>query len=140
MKKWLIFIVSVLILIILFKIFVYRNIAPSVSSSSNFYITIRSNTLTNSGTNIIITNNSNKVCEFGDEYSLEKKEFGIWKKLKMLNKNVWWNANSYELLSGEEHEEKINWQDTYGNLKNGEYRLIKIINGERIAVEFTIKN
>ena len=105
----------------------------------NILLTIKNDTLTNSSVGIIITNNSDKICEFGDEYLLEKKEFGIWKKLKALHKDIWWNANTQELLIGEKYEENINWEDNYGILKKGEYRLVKIINDERVSVEFTIE-
>lgn len=135
-RKKIILLIGILLIIV---IAVFHSIsAPKVTTIDNVSMTIKNRTLSNKQATIVITNKSKKKCSFGEEYVIEKKICGKWFKIKEKNSDIWWELVGYEVLPNESEEFKINWTTIYGKLKKGKYRLVKIINDKRIAVEFNI--
>ena len=97
-------------------------------------------TVTSTGAEFIITDNYiypgiGHLFWFNYEYIIEKREFGKWKELKKLQ-NV--KQMDYDISHAAGSDgiwiQKINWEDTYGELNKGKYRCVKwvIWEGERL--------
>lgn len=103
---------------------------------------IKENTLTNTGATIIITDTNELPYSYGEAYKIQKLENNEWKDIKTKNGYAF-NDLAYNTDENGKLEMKLNWNDMYGSLKSGEYKLIKEIgdydNPEIISVEFEIK-
>ncbi len=109
---------------------------------------INENTLTKSGATIIITDTVKEEEHiYGSDYKIEKKEKGKWIYLKPIN-DYGFTDEGYYVNKDNILEMDVKWDKIYGELKSGEYRLIKRIvihKNERfwgtkeIYTEFTIE-
>ena len=107
-------------------------------------MTIKEGTLTNKSATLILTNNSDKNFQYGTPYEIEIKKDGEWHKI---NVELNFTMPAFQLSARENKEIEINWENGYGKLEKGTYRIIKGIDYEyeegkyksfKIAVEFTI--
>ncbi len=107
-------------------------------------MTIKEGTLTNKSATLVLTNNSDKNFQYGNPYEIEIKKDGEWHKI---NVELNFDIPAFPLSSKESKEIEINWENGYGKLEKGTYRIIKGIDYEyeegkyksfNIAVEFTI--
>ena len=107
-------------------------------------MTIKEGTLTNKSATLVLTNNSDKNFRYGNPYEIEIKKDGEWHKI---NVELIFDIPAFQLPSKESKEIELNWENGYGNLATGTYRIIKGIDYEyeegeyksfKIAVEFTI--
>lgn len=92
-------------------------------------MSIKNNTLTNSGMTLIMKNNADQTYHYGPQYSIEKYENGefiIYEPKETLD----WNAILYNIKVNEEKEEIIEWTYGYDKLKNGKYRLVRYFTSE----------
>lgn len=114
-----------------------------IESEVSFFV--EEETLMNTGGTFILKNNSDKTFEYGNPYEMEIKEGNEWHKI---NVELNFSLPSFQLDTGESKEIEINWENGYGKLSPGEYRIIKDINFEKeegtyetffVAAEFTIK-
>lgn len=97
---------------------------------------------------IVMENNSDKNCLYGDYFRLEKKIEGRWYQIPVaIDGNYGFNDIGYDLPSGEVSEWEVDWEWLYGSLEPGEYRIIKDVlefkdTGDYdtyyLAVEFSI--
>ena len=118
---------------------------PDIKISQNDVImTIKEGTLTNKSATLVLTNNSDKNFQYGNPYGIEIKKDGEWHKI---NVKLDFTVPAFQLSARENKEIEINWENGYGKLENGTYRIIKGIDYEyeegkyksfNIAVEFTI--
>lgn len=92
------------------------------SYNNNISVTIKENTLTNTGLTLIVKNNSDQVLYYGNQYEIEIKHKEKWHKI---NVELAFDEPLWELDKHKETEIEINWKNGYGNLPSGEYRLIK---------------
>lgn len=108
-------------------------------------LSVKEDTLTNTGATLTIKNNSDTYVEYDDVYEIEIKQDGEWHKI---NVELIFNMPSYSLEVGESKEIEITWENGYGKLASGDYRIIKnidikdenkIIDTFYVAAEFTIK-
>ena len=113
-------------------------------SQNDVIMTIKEGTLTNKSATLILTNNSDKNFQYGTPYEIEIKKDGEWHKI---NVELNFTMPAFQLSARENREIEINWENGYGKLEKGIYRIIKGINYEyeegkykpfNIAVEFTI--
>ena len=113
-------------------------------SQNDVIMTIKEGTLTNKSATLILTNNSDKNFQYGNPYEIEIKKDGEWHKI---NVELNFTMPVFQLSARENKEIEINWENGYGKLAKGTYRIIKGINYEyeegkyksfNIAVEFTI--
>ena len=113
-------------------------------SQNDVIMTIKEGTLTNKSATLILTNNSDKNFQYGTPYEIEIKKDGEWHKI---NVELSFTMPAFQLSARENNEIEINWENGYGKLAKGTYRIIKGIDYEyeegkyksfNIAVEFTI--
>ena len=113
-------------------------------SQNDVIMTIKEGTLTNNGATLIVTNNSDKNFQYGTPYEIEIKKDGEWHKI---NVELNFTMPVFQLSARENKEIEINWENGYGKLAKGTYRIIKGIDYEyeegkyksfNVAVEFTI--
>ena len=113
-------------------------------SQNDVIMTIKEGTLTNKSATLVLTNNSDKNFQYGTSYGIEIKKDGEWHKI---NVKLTSTVPAFQLSARENKEIEINWENGYGKLEKGTYRIIKGIDYEyeegkyksfKIAVEFTI--
>ena len=113
-------------------------------SQNDVIMTIKEGTLTNKSATLVLTNNSDKNFQYGNPYEIEIKKDGEWHKI---NVELNFDMPAFPLSSKESKEIELDWENGYGKLAKGTYRIIKGINYEyeegkyksfNIAVEFTI--
>ena len=113
-------------------------------SQNDVIMTIKEGTLTNKSATLVLTNNSDKNFQYGNPYELEIKKDGEWHKI---NVELNFTLPAFHLLPKESKEIELNWENEYGKLSKGTYRIIKGINYEyeegkyksfNVAVEFII--
>ena len=113
-------------------------------SQNDDIMTIKEGTLTNKSATLILTNNSDKNFQYGNPYEIEIKKDGEWHKI---NVELNFTLPAFHLLPKESKEIELNWENEYGKLSKGTYRIIKGINYEyeegkyksfNVAVEFII--
>lgn len=114
-------------------------------SKGDVSMSIKDGTLKNTGATLILTNNSDKEFQYGNPYKMEIKQNGEWYKIPV---EINFTLPAFCLKSKESKEIELNWENGYGKLTSGTYRIIKEINYEKeegnfetfnVAVEFTIK-
>ena len=113
-------------------------------SQNDVIMTIKEGTLTNSGATLVLINNSDKSFQYGNPYEIEIKKEGEWHKI---NVELNFTLPAFHLLPKESKEIELNWENEYGKLSKGTYRIIKGINYEyeegkyksfNVSVEFII--
>ena len=114
-------------------------------SQNDVIMTIKEGTLTNKSATLVLTNNSDKNFQYGNTYEIEIKKDGEWHKI---NVELNFDMPAFPLSSKESKEIELDWENGYGKLAKGTYRIIKGINYEyeegkyetfNVAVEFNIK-
>ena len=113
-------------------------------SQNDVIMTIKEGTLTNKSATLVLTNNSDKNFQYGNTYEIEIKKDGEWHKI---NVELNFDMPAFQLLSKESKEIELDWENKYGKLAKGTYRIIKGIDYEyeegkyetfNVAIEFTI--
>ena len=113
-------------------------------SQNDVIMTIKEGTLTNKSATLVLTNNSDKNFQYGNTYEIEIKKDGEWHKI---NVELYFDMPAFPLSSKESKEIELDWENGYGKLAKGTYRIIKGINYEyeegkyetfNVALEFTI--
>lgn len=108
-------------------------------------LSIKEGTLTKTGVTLILKNDSDINVQYGNPYEIEIKKDGKWHKI---NIELNFTLPAYGLKSKESKEIKLNWENSYGKLAPGEYRIIKSIDLEKeedtfktfyVSAEFTIE-
>mgnify|MGYP003541058160 FL=1 len=114
-------------------------------SKNDVIMTIKEGTLTNKSATLVLTNNSDNNFQYGNPYEIEIKKDGEWHKI---NVKLDFTVPAFQLSARENKEIEINWENGYGKLTEGTYRIIKEIDYEyekekyetfNVAVEFNIK-
>lgn len=113
-------------------------------SKNDVIMTIKEGTLTNKSATLVLTNNSDNNFQYGNSYEIEIKKDGEWHKI---NAELYFNLLLFQLSAKESKEIELDWENGYGKLAKGTYRIIKEIDYEykegkyetfNVAVEFTI--
>ena len=108
-------------------------------------MTIKDETLTNKSATLFLTNNSDKNFQYGNPYEIEIKKDGEWHKI---NVELNFTLLALQLSPKESKEIELDWENEYGKLAKGTYRIIKGIDYEyeegkyetfNVAVEFNIE-
>lgn len=106
---------------------------------------IKKDTLTRTSATIVIYDYTNDDNIYGQAYRIDKKENGKWISLKTLDGKEWtevyWNLIGYHVDEHDRLELNINWENLYGALPNGEYRIVKETSkrGEMKDYEFSVE-
>lgn len=110
-----------------------------------FYV--KDDTLSNSGATFLIENNSDTILGYGESYHLEKYHNDSWHFLNTIT-DATFNVPLWSLNHDENTEITINWENFYGILDSGNYRIVKDVSfvdkegtleNFYIGVEFTIE-
>ncbi len=113
-------------------------------SQNDVIMTIKEGTLTNKSATLVLTNNSDKNFQYGNPYEIEINKDGEWHKI---NVELYFTLPIFELSAKESKEIELDWENSYGKLAKGTYRIIKEIDYEyeeekyenfNVAVEFNI--
>ena len=113
-------------------------------SQNDVIMTIKEGTLTNKSATLVLTNNNDKNFQYGNPYEIEIKKDGEWHKI---NVELNFDMPAFQLLSKESKEIELDWENEYGKLAKGTYRIIKGIDYEyeegkyetfNVAIKFTI--
>ncbi|WP_138417488.1 immunoglobulin-like domain-containing protein [Aquibacillus sediminis] len=120
----------------------------SVNNIDGITIDVKKGTISSAGLTVILENTSDKQYTYGEYYMLEKTINGSWYQVPIvLDENYGFNDIGYELASSDVSEWTVDWDWLYGNLENGQYRLVKDVLDVRepgdydtyyLAAEFTI--
>lgn len=151
-KKYIVFIIFVLFLFIGIVLYVINKNEFYIGKESNIEIvdkwislSIKENTLKNTGATLVLKNDSDVDVIYGNPYEIEIKKDGKWHKIQVM---IDFTLPAYYLKSKETKEIELNWENGYGKLPKGDYRIIKSIDIEKeeeifetfyISAEFTIK-
>lgn len=115
-----------------------------VTTDDKVSLSIKDGTLTETGATLILKNKSDKNFQYGNPYEIEIKKDGEWHKI---NVELNFTLPAFILGAMESKEIELDWQNGYGKLAPGEYRIIKEISFENdngtfdkfgVSVEFTI--
>lgn len=140
MKKRIIFLCLFICLVIIGILFFNKEKSNlKIYKGNDIILSIKEGTLTKTGATIIITDKSNKDYTYGKDFILEKKIKNTWYKLAA--QETWWDLVGYKIDENNTLELEQKWEEIYGKLKNGTYRILKSIGttDEYIYVEFEIK-
>lgn len=88
---------------------------------------VKEDSLSPQGLTIIFKNESNREIIFGEKYILEMKVDDIWFEVPLLIEDYGWDNIGYELPYSGSRELQVNWKWLYGDLEEGQYRIIKNI-------------
>lgn len=141
MKKGLIITLIVLVILVLVTFTIFILVNKNISNKrQGVTITIEKGTLTRTSATIIL--DCKNDYSYKEWYRIDRKENGEWKSLTQIGK---YSQTLLGMLPEKygKGKDKIDWTERYGELENGEYRLMKSVstNGEtrEIYVEFTIE-
>ena len=142
MKKGVIITLIILVVLIIMSsaIFIMLNKSTFNKGASDITMTIKEGTLTRKSATIILESKNDYSC--GESYSIDKKENGEWKSINQINS---YTFNLLGLLPGKDGkiECNLNWSERYGELENGEYRIVKTLDTEggklELYAKFTIE-
>ena len=116
-----------------------------VTSNEKVSLTIKEGSLSSTKATLILENNSTEDLGYSDSYEIEVKRDNDWYKI---NVDIGFNEPLYIIEPNQSQELDINWENGYGSLTRGEYRIIKdvmLLNDDDtyedfyIAAEFTIE-
>ena len=116
-----------------------------ISNNNGVTLSIKDDTLKNTGATFILKNDSDVDVEYGNPYEMEIKKDGEWHKI---NVELNFTLPAFILKSKETKELELNWENGYGKLASGDYRIIKSIDVEKadgtfdtfyVSAEFTIE-
>lgn len=100
-------------------------------------MTIKEGTISSTGLTVILENNSDKQGLFGEDFSLEKNINGKWYQVPIsTDENYGFNSIGYDLPSSDVKEWNASWDELYGSLEAGEYRIVKEILDFRTSGDF----
>lgn len=90
-------------------------------------VNIQEESISSTGLVLIIKNETNDCAfRFDNAYSLEKFVDGHWSAVEEI-RDVAVTAVAHMLLPGESVEHTVKWENRYGSLPTGEYRIVKRI-------------
>ena len=90
------------------------------------------------GATIIIKDNNVIPNKYEKWYKIEKEINNEWYDVKMLIKNYKFDYITYEVDKKSEVLFVIDWESLYGKLSTGNYRIVKKVGNEYIAIPFSI--
>ena len=71
----------------------------------------------------------------GSPYSIQRYEEGVWVSLEM-PENTAWTTEAYEIPSNSALRWRIDWEDIYGSLAPGKYRIGKTFTDFRATADY----
>lgn len=90
------------------------------------------------GATIIIKDRNTKPYIYGEWYKLEKEKNGKWIEVEAIIDNYGFNAIGYSVDENKEVKFLINWEWLYGELPQGNYRILKQVEDNYLVIPFSI--
>ncbi len=90
------------------------------------------------GATVIIKDTNENPYVYGEWYKIEKEENGKWYDVETVIEEYGFNEIGYSVNENNEVKFEINWEWLYGELPQGNYRILKEVNRQYIAVEFAV--
>ena len=94
--------------------------------------------ITSKGATVKIKDTNKNPYVYGEWYKIEKNIDGKWYLLDVINKDYVFNEIGYLPDKNNEVKFYIDWSLLYGELSEGNYRVLKQVNNQYISVEFNI--
>ena len=79
--------------------------------------------LTSTGAQLMVCNNSDFEIDFGSEYSIQLYKDDSWYDIDA--GAVDWTGELFTVTAGDQYEAESNWATIYGELPAGKYRIVK---------------
>ena len=117
-----------------------------ITSDGDITLSIKEDSLTNTGATLLLINNSDKTYSYGNPFWIEKEQDGKWYKLEV-KEGIAFTLPAYGIKSGEVKEWNLDWENMYGKLASGTYRIVKDVSYQyekdnyktfNLSVEFNI--
>lgn len=102
-------------------------------------MSIKDGTLTSKGATLVIVDTSNNKHLFGSWYRIDKKENDEWRELNTIIRDYAFTSIGYSVDDNGKLELEVDWEWLYGELSDGEYRLVKKVDDRYFSVEFMIR-
>ena len=150
-KRNLIILICIIIVLGCITLYFKRNqlliggVSHTIVENEYISMTIKEGTLTKTGETLMLKNNSETDFQYCSDFEIEKMQDGSWHNIAIMLDFV---CNPNNLKVGETKEFNLDWENTYGKLPKGTYRIIKTIykdysndpmNKFYASVEFTVK-
>lgn len=107
-----------------FRILTFVESDKNMDDIKNVQITMKEGTFSRSGMTIIITDTNTEPYQYGESFRIDKEEEGTWQELEIIGKGNF-DSIAYNVDENNELELEQNWEQIYGILENGKYRLVK---------------
>lgn len=108
-------------------------------SIDNVKMSIKEGSLSAISAKIIIEDKNEEPFGYEEWFRIDKNENGEWKSLEPINDNFSFTEPVFIPRKDGILEMAVNWEELYGSLKPGKYRLVKIAGENYIYTEFEIK-
>ncbi len=95
--------------------------------------------ITSKSATVEITDNNETPFVYSDWYAIETENSGKWESVKELIDNYKSSNTEYSVNENNQVSFNIDWEERYGILKEGNYRIVKKLSDENIYVTFEIK-
>ncbi len=100
----------------------------TVNNFDGVAMTVKEGTASSTELTVVLENNSDSQCIYGEYFLLEKKIDERWYQVPVtFDGDYGFNSIGYHLASGEVGEWPVNWEWLCGSLAPGEYRIVKDI-------------
>ena len=127
------------------RILIFTTSNNEMNQAFNVSMVIKDSSLNKNGAKVIITDNNEEHYSYGMAFRLDVMKNSNWEMLKA-TKNGIFNDMAYHVDKNNKLELNQNWENIYGELESGYYRLVKDVcindvcsKKQYFSVEFTIK-
>ncbi len=113
------------------KVFGIRVVSRQESQPEDITFAVKEESVTATGAVFVLTNQTeDKTYTYGEPYTVEKLSDDKWQSVTP-KEGLTWIAGVYSLQPGQQSELILDWQDGYGRLEPGRYRLTKAVSDEQ---------
>lgn len=102
-------------------------------------VSINIDNVTPTGATLTIKDENENPYIYGEWYEIEKEVDSEWERLETIN-DLLFNDLGYKVDENNTVSFMMDWQDYYGTLEPGSYRLIKRIDNNYLYTYFTIED
>lgn len=107
-----------------------------INNIEDVTMTIKEHTITAQGLTVMLQNDSKATFIYGEDFILERLIEDNWYQVPPILDEYGFNDIGYELFPLKNEELSIEWDWLYGNLPEGEYRIIKTLLNVRKPGDF----
>ncbi|MCK6206163.1 hypothetical protein KZX50_11975 [Bacillus infantis] len=113
----------------------------TVDNFNGVTMTAKEGTVSRTGMTVILQNNSDKQGVYGEAYLLEKNIGGDWYQVPFAEAgDRAFPSIGYDLGPSDVKEWDVSWEQFYGDLDTGEYRIVKEVLDFRESGDYDVYN